>query len=71
VLHVFLGRKDIPYDEFRKVERLEGTVLVMDDTHPEPVLITVYRNRRALKSIRSKQKYLRPNEGALPYAFDY
>lgn len=71
VLHVFLGRKDIPFDESRKVERLEGTVLVMDDTHPEPVLITVYRNRRALKSIRSKQKYLRPNESAMPYSIEF
>jgi hypothetical protein len=58
-LHVFLGRKDIPGDEVREVGHLEGTVLVMDDSHPEPVLITVYRNRRALKSIRCKQKYLR------------
>lgn len=59
VLHVFLGRKDIPGDVVRAVGHLEGTVLVMDDTYDEPVLITVYRNRKALKTIRSKQKYLR------------
>jgi|HigsolmetaAR201D_1030396.scaffolds.fasta_scaffold42774_2 hypothetical protein len=62
VLHVFLGRKDIPYNESRNLERLEGTVLVMDDSYTDPVLITVYRNRRALKSIRSKQKYLRASK---------
>ncbi len=59
VLHIFLGRKDIPGDVVRNVGHLEGTVLVMDDTYDEPVLITVYRNRKALKTIRSKQKYLR------------
>ena len=58
-LHIFLGRKDIPRDEARIVSHLEGTVLVMDDSTAEPVLITVYRNRRALKSIRCKRKYLR------------
>src|ERR1051325_1109261 len=63
VLHIFLGRKDIPSDEARDVEHLEGTVLVMDDSYHEPVLITVYRNRRALKSIRSKEKYLRSVSG--------
>jgi hypothetical protein len=67
-LHVFLGRKDIPHDAARMVSHLEGTVLVMDDSYIEPVLITVYRNRKALKVIRSKTKYvrgvgrLRPNE---------
>jgi hypothetical protein len=58
-LHVFLGRKDIPKSkELRsRFARLEGTTLVMDDTREEPVLITVYRNRRALKQIRLKAKY--------------
>src|SRR5690349_20459468 len=42
VLHIFLGRKDIPGDVVRNVGHLEGTVLVMDDTYDEPVLITLY-----------------------------
>jgi hypothetical protein len=52
VLHVFLGKRDIPDDQEtrRQFERLEGTTLV---------LITTYRNRRALKQIRSKPRYER------------
>ncbi|GAC1645729.1 MAG: hypothetical protein NVS4B8_17410 [Herpetosiphon sp.] len=58
-LHVFLGRRDIPQDKetSSRFGHLEGTTLVMDDTGVDVVLITTYRNRRALKKIRSKAKY--------------
>ncbi len=57
--HVFLARRDMPRDSAlrRQFERLEGTVLVLDDSSTAPVLITAYRNRRALKQIRCKPKY--------------
>jgi hypothetical protein len=60
VLHIFLAQRDIPSDKWiqRRYGRLEGTTLVMDTTdEDELVLITAYRNRRALKNIRSKAKY--------------
>jgi hypothetical protein len=58
-LHVFLGRRNIPSDKtiYRRFARLEGTVLVLDDTGHEIVLITTYRNRRSAKRIRVKTKY--------------
>jgi hypothetical protein len=60
-LHIFLGRRDLPHsrDLIRRYEHLEGTVLVVDDASFAPVLITAYRNRRALKAIRCKAKYVR------------
>ena len=60
-VHVFLGRRDLPADKtmYQRFARLEGTTLVLDDTDTEPVLITVYRNRRGIKRIRSKTKYER------------
>ncbi len=53
-LHIFLGRRDIPTDKATasRYARLQGTTLVLDDTQPQHVLITVYRNRRALKRLR-------------------
>ncbi len=59
VVHVFLGKRDIPRDKatYQRFARLEGTVLVLDDTYGEVVLITAYRNRQALKHIRPKTKY--------------
>jgi transcriptional regulator of NAD metabolism len=62
VLHVFLGKRDIPDDQEtrRQFERLEGTTLVINETdYDHLVLITTYRNRRALKQIRSKPRYER------------
>jgi hypothetical protein len=60
-LHIFLGRRDIPNDRaiFQKYHHLEGATLVINDKGYTPVLITVYRNRRALRDIRRKQKYNR------------
>ena len=64
-LHIFLGRRDLPEDKmlYRRFARLEGTTLVLDDSYAEPVLITVYRNRRATKQIRSKARYERCRSG--------
>ena len=58
-LHVFLGRRDIPADKkiHSRYAHLEGTMLVMDDTQGEVVLITAYRNRRGLRRLRAKAKY--------------
>jgi len=58
-LHIFLGWRDIPNDRaiFQKYHHLEGATLVINDDGHTPVLITVYRNRRALRDIRRKQKY--------------
>ena len=62
-LHIFLGRRDIPADRTisRRYGDLEGTTLMLDDTQGEAVLITAYRNRRALKQIRAEAKYDRPS----------
>lgn len=59
VLQMFLGRRHIPANKatHRRFARLEGTVLVLDDTGDELVLITVYRNRRGTKTLRSKAKH--------------
>lgn len=70
VLHIFLGRRDIPTDRatFQKYHHLEGATLVINDAGKTPVLITVYRNRRALRDIRRKQKYDRAAGKALASA---
>jgi hypothetical protein len=54
--HVFLGRRDIPRDAAtaRRYSRLEGTTLVIAQQAEERVLLTAYRNRRALKNLRSR-----------------
>ncbi|MEN9937396.1 MAG: hypothetical protein RLZZ387_3975 [Chloroflexota bacterium] len=59
VLHVFLGRRDMPRDleRYRRYAHLEGVVLVVNDTGDAPVLLTVYRNRAGLKDIRCKARY--------------
>ncbi|NJP05974.1 MAG: DUF4258 domain-containing protein [Chloroflexaceae bacterium] len=59
VLHIFLGRRDIPNDRtiHKRFGRLEGTTLVVSEEGDSPVLVTAYRNRRGLKRIRSKDKY--------------
>ncbi len=61
VLHIFLGRRDFPRqrDLVRRFGHLEGTTLVVNDQEGQPVLVTAYRNRRALKQIRAKTKYER------------
>lgn len=61
VLHTFLGRRNIPgeRDVYQRHAHLEGTVLVLHTKGPNIVLITAYRNRLALKAIRSKTLYNR------------
>jgi len=48
----FLARRDIPEGLERQLERLIGTTLVTDGEE----LLTVYRNRKALRMIRHKRK---------------
>lgn len=58
-LHVFLAWRDIPANKTlaQRYGRLEGTVLVLQNTAGEWTLITAYRNRRGLKAVRTKTKY--------------
>lgn len=57
VVHYFLGRCDIPTKDQAKDHlcRLEGTTVLVDSETRRSV-ITVYRNRSALKDIRRKAK---------------
>ncbi|HEB64167.1 MAG TPA: DUF4258 domain-containing protein [Chloroflexi bacterium] len=56
-VHCFLGRRDIPpeYRSRPELMRCEGTVVVLD-AHTGTKVLTVYRNRQALKRIRRKAK---------------
>lgn len=56
-LHCFLGKRDIPADDRHDDDlcRLEGTTVLLDPKN-KCCVITVYRNREALKNIRSKRK---------------
>ncbi len=57
VVHYFLGRRNIPTKDQGKdyLCRLEGTTILVDSQDRRSV-ITVYRNRSALKDIRRKAK---------------
>lgn len=57
VVHYFLGRRDIPKNDCSNdfLRRLEGTTVLVDSQDRRSV-ITVYRNRSALKCIRRKAK---------------
>ena len=59
VLHIFLGKRDIPCDKetYQRFAHLEGTVLVLSASQGIKQLITTYRNRQGLKKIRRKTKY--------------
>lgn len=62
VVFYFLGRRDIP-ERLRsddRYARLEGTILLVG---PDGRLITTYRNRKAIKTIRRKTKYRLPAWG--------
>ena len=56
-LHCFLGRRDIPERDLRNsaLRRLEGTTVLLEPKQRR-IVITVYRNRSALKDIRRKAK---------------
>ncbi|MGZ3602007.1 MAG: DUF4258 domain-containing protein, partial [Ktedonobacterales bacterium] len=56
VTFYFLGRRDIPPDDRRAswAARLEGTIVLQA---PDEDVITIYRNRRGLRTIRRKMKY--------------
>lgn len=60
-MHVFLGRRDLPHERVlhQRHAHLEGTVLVIRVTQRQLILLTVYRNRQALRSIRAKARYNR------------
>jgi hypothetical protein len=50
----FLARRDVPRRDLRWAARLIGTIVVVARTSE---IITVYRNRAALPTIRRKMKY--------------
>jgi hypothetical protein len=57
-LFIHLGKRDIPEDDLRDsaIQRLEGTVLVLDP-NTGAHLTTAYRNRRrGIKDIKHKSK---------------
>ena len=54
-LHYFLRHDDIPTGDRKRVQRLEGTTVLMDRSGQ--FIITVYRNRRGLKVLRQKVKW--------------
>ncbi|MBI3957297.1 MAG: DUF4258 domain-containing protein [Chloroflexi bacterium] len=54
-LHYFLRYDDIPKVDRKRVQRLEGTTVLMDRSGQ--FIITVYRNRRGLKVLRQKVKW--------------
>ena len=56
VTFYFLGRRDVPAADRQAswVSRLEGTVALLSN---DGALITVYRQRNALRSIQRKLKY--------------
>ncbi len=55
-LFYFLGRRDIPPCDRRAswVSRLEGSIVIVSS---DGDVITIYRNRRGLRSIARKMKY--------------
>lgn len=58
-IHCFLRWKDIPQDDRgnANIARLEGTTVLLSADTTDTV-ITVFRNRSALKDITRKVKYL-------------
>ena len=70
VLHCFLGKRNIPADDRSddKYARLEGTTVLLDSRLGQRV-ITVFRNRLAMKTIQRKAKYYRKADWALHTTF--
>ncbi|HWP42362.1 MAG TPA: DUF4258 domain-containing protein [Blastocatellia bacterium] len=61
----FLGRRDVPEGRMRELEKLIGTTVVITGNE----ILTVYRNRRALSSIKRKLKRLsrQKNQGSFRF----
>ena len=59
VTFYFLGRRDVPAADRQVswVSQLEGTVVLMSG---DGAILTVYRHRKALPTIRRKMKYRLP-----------
>jgi hypothetical protein len=55
-IHCFLGWRNIPFEDRidANIQRLEGTTVLIDTD--SDVVLTVYRNRKATKQIRRKEK---------------
>lgn len=67
VVFYFLGKRDLPAAASFGARRLEGTTVVVD---PQTLtIITVYRNRKALRRIKRKHKRTRGEGGYLPETF--
>ncbi len=58
ILFHFMGKKDIPQNAAKDLARLEGTTVLTADSR---TIITVYRNRNALKVIKGKVAYHDPD----------
>jgi hypothetical protein len=60
MLHCFLGKRNIPACDLSdsRYARLEGTTVLIDSKLGKQI-ITVYRNKAALKRISHKSKYHR------------
>ena len=58
VLHIFLGRRDIPESDQRYsfITRLIGTTILID-SHDTKTVLTAYRNRESIRKDRRKQKF--------------
>ena len=59
IIFFFLGKNDIPEIMLKTLEGLEGITVLLDPNNTE--VITVYRNRDALRNIKRKTKHALPN----------
>lgn len=55
IVFFFLGKRDLPKDAPSWSQRLEGTTVLLDPW--ALTIITVYRNRKALRHIKPRAKY--------------
>lgn len=53
--HIFLGKSNLPQDLQGRYSHLVGTTIVF----AEGVVVTTYKNRRALSEIKRKAKFFR------------
>jgi hypothetical protein len=66
IAHFFLGRRNIPPQDrsISKISHLIGTTILIESKNLTEV-ITVYRNRDAIKKIRTKEKFNRKTSRSL------